>query len=129
MTRNSSDKAPRELSVSQLLAAVPQKNEAMTVETIGDDVVVSVPLRRPAWLVPPISWVLPFSGKRRVQLDATGTAVLELCDGRRTVEEVVESLAEKHKLSFRESQLAVTQFLKDLLQRGIIVIIGTNEND
>ena len=112
------------ISADKLLAAVPHRNAAVQTEPSGAALLVSVPLKRPRWLVPPLSWVIPFRGTRRIELDAAGRAVFELCDGRRTVEEIVESFAKTHTLSFRESQLAVTQFLRELLRRGIIAIVG-----
>jgi len=128
VSRSRKDKPSREMTLSQFLAAVPQKNSAIKVELAGDGLLVSVPIPRPRWLVPPISWILPFSDHRRVELDEPGKIVLELCDGQRTVEEVIESFAQKHKLSFRESQLAVTKFFRELVQRGIMVIVGNEEN-
>jgi hypothetical protein len=89
--------------------------------------VVSVPMRRPRFLVPPLSWILPYSSHRRVELDALGAGVLDLCDGRRSVEAVIEAFAARHKLSFREAQLAVTQFLKQLTHRGLLAIVGRED--
>jgi hypothetical protein len=128
VSRSRKDERSREMTLSQFLAAVPQKNSAIKVEPAGDGLLVSVPIPRPRWLVPPISWILPFSDHRRVELDGPGKTVLELCDGQRTVEEVVESFAQRHKLSFRESQLAVTKFFRELVQRGIMVIVGNEED-
>jgi len=115
----------REIAASKLLASVPHVNAKAEVKTVREGVIVSVPVRRPNWLIPPISWVLPWSSHRRVQLDEAGTAVLALCDGQRNVEQVIETFAQEHKLSFRESQLAVTQFLRELLRRGIVAMVGT----
>lgn len=115
----------RQMAVSQLLSAVPHKNEAMKLQPAGRGALVSVPVRRPKWLAPPVSWILPWSRHRRVQLDEPGTEVLNLCDGQRTVEEIIERFAQEHRLSFREGQTAVTQFLRELVRRGIIVLLGT----
>jgi len=121
-------KADRRMAVAEFLSAVPHQNTAMKVEPVADGVIVSVPVRRPGWLVPPISWLLRWSDVRRVQLDAAGTETLELVDGRRTVEDIVETFAESHKLSFRESQVAVTAFMRQLVQRGIVVVVGMSES-
>jgi len=115
----------REMAASKLLASVPMRNEVAEVTPSGEGALVTVPVRRPGWLIPPISWVLPWRSHRRIQLDAPGAEVLGLCDGERNVEQVVESFARAHKLSFRESQLAVTAFLRELLRRGIIALVGT----
>ena len=123
MKEPSKSEAARQEAVSKLLSLVPQKNMVAEVIPTSEGVVVSVPLRRPGWMVPPISWVLPRRSHRRVQLDAPGAEVLALCDGQRNVEQIIETFAEGHELDFGESQLAVTQFLRELLRRGIIVIM------
>jgi hypothetical protein len=89
--------------------------------------VVSIPIPRPKYLVPPLSWILPFSPNRRVELEPVGSGVLGLCDGRRTVEAIIERFATDHQLSFREGQLAVTQFLRQLMQRGLVVLVGKDK--
>ena len=122
--RGKSGKGAGRISVDEFLASVPYRNEAMEVEPVGKGLLLSVPVRRPRWLVPPLSWVLPWSGYRRVELDEPGTEVFNLCDGKRSVEEIIETFAENHKLSFREGQVAVTQFLRELLKRGIIALVG-----
>jgi hypothetical protein len=116
----------REMKVSQLLLAVAHRNAEAEVQRVGDGALVSIPMARPRWLVPPLSWILPFSSVRRVQLDALGTAVLDLCDGKRTVEQIIETFAGENKLSFREGQLAVTQFLQELVRRGIVALVGAS---
>jgi hypothetical protein len=118
-----------QMAVGHLLSAVPQVNRAVALEPTAEGLLVSIPTRRPRWLVAPLSWLLPFSGQRCVELDAPGKAVLELCDGQRNVEDVIERFASDNKLSFRESQLAVTQFLKELLRRGIVALVGMDRHE
>ena len=109
----------------ELLAAVPFQNEAADVRTAPQGtMLVSVPLKKPRWLVPPLTYILPFSSERRVELDEIGSEVFQMCDGEKTVESIIEKFAENHKLSFRESQIPVTQFLEQLSQRGLIAIVG-----
>lgn len=115
----------RMMAATKLLASVPHVNAKVDVQENPEGAIVSVPIRRPGWLVPPISWVLPWRSHRRIQLDGPGWAVLSLCDGRRNVEQVIETFAQDHKLSFRESQIAVTQFLRELIRRGLIALVGS----
>ena len=118
--------ASKRPSAAQLLTAVPHPNESMRREENADGtLLLTIPLRRPLWLVPPLSWVLPFGGSRRVELDELGACVLNLCDGHNTVERIITQFSAEHKLSFREAQVAVTQFLKMLTQRGIVVIVAS----
>jgi hypothetical protein len=117
--------APSQISVDQFLRAKPLRNVSMKMERRGDGTtLVSIPLRRPGWMVPPLSWLLPFSSHRRIELDTVGSEVLEMCDGSRTVERIIEDFASKEKLSFREAQLSVTQFLQQMSHRGMIAIVG-----
>ena len=110
-------------SSNDILVSLPVPNRAMSVHPRPDGtVLVSVPVRRPAWLSPPLSWLMPFSARRRIELDAVGACVLDLCDGRRSVQDLIEAFASRHKLSFREAQLPVRQFLRQLTERGIVAI-------
>ena len=108
----------------ELLRAVPFANEAMEVEPKGRGAIIAVPMRRPRWLFPPFCWIIPFSAMRQVELDPVGYSVLQQVNGKRTSEKIVESFAKIHKLSFREAQLPVTQFLQQLSERGVIAIVG-----
>jgi len=116
---------PRSLSAEDFLRAVPFANRAMTIVPASDGgALASIPMNRPRWLVPPLSWMLPYSSQRRVRLDAVGCGVLGLCDGNRNIETIIEEFARANKLSFREAQLPTTQFLKQMTERGIIVVVG-----
>ena len=109
----------------EFLRSVPHANTAMDLSARPNGTAMAiVPMRRPRYLVPPLSWILPFSSQRRVELDSVGVSVLEMCDGSHTVEAIMEQFAVDHKLSFRESQLAVGQFVRQLTSRGIIAIVG-----
>jgi len=132
MTKAKTSQSPskRTRYAGDFLRAVPHVNEAMTLTPHPDGAVVAaVPMKRPRYLVPPLSWVLPFSPVRKVELDRLGASVLEMCDGRRTIEKIIEIFAGAHKLTFREAQLSVTQFLRQLTQRGLVVIVGLGEGN
>ena len=127
MRKKTQDKPvkPSQVGVDRFLGARPMRNESMLLDRRTDGTaLVSVPIRRPAWLVPPLSWVMPFSAHRRVELDTVGTTVLDMCDGERTVERIIEDFARTEKLSFREAQLPVTQFIQQLAERGMMAIVG-----
>jgi len=116
------------MSAARFLQAVPYLNQAMDVRhRLDGSALASIPIPRPKYLVPPLSWILPFSPHRRVELERVGAGVLRMCDGKRTIEAIVEQFAASHKLSFREAQLPVTQFLRQLMQRGLVVIVGKDE--
>jgi hypothetical protein len=113
------------LSPGELLDAVPVRNsEAVSEREEDGETVVAVPLRRRWYMRPPLSWVMPFSSHRRVQLDRFGTEVWRGCDGRNTTETIVERFATTHHLSFHEARLSVMQFLRELVRRGLVVMAG-----
>ena len=58
--------------------------------------------------------------ERKLELDALGTQVWDLVNGRRSVRRLVREFAAAHKLPSREAEVAVTQFLRELGRRGLI---------
>jgi hypothetical protein len=105
-----------------MLDARPLHNAAASVIEDGDTVTLAVPTERPRWHVPPLSWIVRLAPQRTVRLDRLGTEVWRLCDGERTVEAVVEAFAERHGLSFHEGRVAVTGYLRMLVQRGALAV-------
>ncbi|MFC1817370.1 PqqD family protein [Thermodesulfobacteriota bacterium] len=57
---------------------------------------------------------------KKLQLDALGTAVWELLDGKRSVHQVVQQFAAKYSLHPKEAEVAVAQFLRELGRRGLV---------
>lgn len=105
--------------------AVPHVNDAMELHRRSTGgAIASVPMRRPRYLVPPLSWILPYSSHRRIELDELGMHFLDLCDGVRTIEEIIEEFVRRYRLSFREAQISVLHFSKQLVERGVIAIVG-----
>ena len=114
----------------RMLQAVPHRNQAARlVSEEGDgSVTLAVPTKRPAFLFPPISWVIRPRKERLTVLDPIGASVWRACDGRQTIEEIVENFAARHRLSFHESRVSVTHYVKSLLQRGVLAVsIGTSD--
>jgi hypothetical protein len=63
------------------------------MEHKDDRVAVYVRQKRPWFLkVPPLSWIVPFKRERRALLDRVGTRLWRMCDGERTVLELVDSI-------------------------------------
>lgn len=57
---------------------------------------------------------------KKLQLDAMGSFVWKLIDGRRSVGEIITIFAKEHKISKQEAETAVTTFIKSLGLRGFI---------
>jgi len=115
---------------TRMLSARLVHNSAARVEQVSDDrVKVYVKTVRPRFLVPPLSWILPVRRERGAELDRLGTEVWNLCDGSRTVEEVIDEFAAAHGLTFHESRAAITAYAKMLVARGALAIVIQREED
>ena len=113
------------ISVADLLDAVPLRSQTVRSERQPDGGwVLSVPMRRRWYTRPPLSWLMPISRERIIALDRLGSEVWQACDGRRTVEEIVDLFASAHDLTFHESRLSVMGFLRQLTRRGLVVVAG-----
>jgi hypothetical protein len=107
-----------------MLRARPVRNSAArAVENGSLGVTVYVKRRRPAWFVPPVSWIVPYKPEQQIVLDGLGRRIWLDCDGRRTVEEIVDRFKDEHRLSFHEARAAVTGYLQGLIQRGVLAIV------
>jgi hypothetical protein len=58
--------------------------------------------------------------KKKLQLDALGTSVWDLVDGKRSVGGMIKIFAETHRLENREAEVSVTQFIRELGKRGLL---------
>ena len=57
---------------------------------------------------------------KKLQLDVLGTSVWDLVDGKRSVRRMIQIFAETHRLEKREAEVSVTQFIRELGQRGLL---------
>lgn len=64
---------------------------------------------------------------RRIALDAIGSDVWHMIDGKNTLGLIAQKLAEKYKLSSREAELSLQQYFKELARRGYIGFIKEND--
>ena len=116
-----------QVSKREILESVPYVNEAAQITRNSEGhALVEVPLRRPRYMVPPLSWLVRFSERRRLALDPLGAAILGMVNGQRTTAQIIEAFAVENKLRFREAQTPVLQFLGMLLQRGVVAVAGRN---
>lgn len=65
--------------------------------------------------------------RKTVELDALGSAVWRLIDGRRSIGGIAAALADRFGLDAREAELAVAEFLRQLGRRGAIAMAGDPE--
>ncbi|HMP71756.1 MAG TPA: PqqD family protein [Kiritimatiellia bacterium] len=113
-----------------LLSAVLLRNQAAEVldEAPDGSVMLAVPTRKPGFLIPPFSWIIRPPRERLTHLDPIGASLWRACDGRATVESLVEKFAIQHSLTFHESRVSVTSYVTSLLRRGVLAVaVGTGQ--
>ncbi|HWP30825.1 MAG TPA: PqqD family protein [Fimbriimonadales bacterium] len=59
---------------------------------------------------------------RDVELEPIGAFVWKLCDGSRTLENIVERLRQEFKISKVEAEASLLSFMETLAKRGFIVL-------
>ncbi len=111
------------LDFQALLAFVPTPNSAVRAERRAHGLVLMVPLRERAW-TRLARLILPLRPERGYALDRLGEEVWQACDGKRTLETIVEAFATAHKLSFHEARLCVMQFIKMLSERNLVALVA-----
>ena len=109
---------------AEALNATPIKSvEIEEIQLDTGEVLLSYPVKARPWASGLIRW---FGGdsesaqKKKLQLDALGTAVWGLLDGDRSVRQVIQLFSDQHQLHPKEAEVAVTQFLRELGKREII---------
>ena len=91
------------------------------------NVLLRIP-RRDSSMVRVVSRVFKLPPYRTVALDELGTFVIEHCDGRHSVREIVEAFTRRFKLNRREAEVSMAAFLRTLGRKAIIgFIIEANE--
>ncbi len=117
---------PPPIDMANLLGAVPVANRAVRERRNGDTLILYVPLRQRWWMGPPFCWMpgVNFRKEKGVALDRLGQEVWKGINGRRSVEQLVERFAEKHKVRFHEARISVMTFLRMLMQRELIAVVG-----
>jgi hypothetical protein len=118
-------KVPR-LTREESLGAVVVQNRRLRVERNAEGVVtLYAPFRAAPFIERAARWLgAPArAGEAKIELDEIGSFVWDLCDGQRSVREMVAALAEKYKLNRKEAEVALTTFLRSLAGRNLVAIV------
>lgn len=112
-------KAARPASRREVLQLRPLRNPALDWYEEEDRVVLHIH-RAQTWKTRLLGVFFPLPEDRRVALDAIGTDVWRMLDGKATLGQIARAVANKYKLSPREAELSVQQFFKELGRRGYV---------
>ena len=112
-----------------MLLAIPTPNTAANAKYNEESGLVTVTVKhiKPEYMIPPFSWVVHFSPKKDITLDKLGSQLWKLCNGRNTVENIIDKFKDAHELTFHEARTSVVEYLKKLIQRGVVAVIIQEE--
>ena len=109
---------------SEALDSKPVKNNQIAEgRSDSGEIVIHYPVTMRPWiagLVKRLGGPSERTLTKQLQLDKLGTEVWELIDGRRSVRRIIQLFADHHRLQIREAEVAVTQFIRQLGQHGLI---------
>jgi hypothetical protein len=116
-------KKRKTLELGEQLASIPMRNEKAGAVP-GDEpgtLVVEIELRY-SGLMSFVSKALKLVDRKRYILDGVGKQVYESIDGMKSFETLIDDFAAHHKLTFFEARALLMQYIKILMNKGIVVI-------
>ncbi len=112
------------LSRAEALEYTPVKSRQISeVRLETGDVIIEYPLIVSPWIAAVANRLGNLQDRKqtkKLQLDAMGTSVWDLVDGKRSVRMIIQIFAKAHRLENREAEVSVTSFLRQLGQRGLL---------
>ncbi len=108
------------LSRDQAFSACPVHRPGIRMLSADDGDALLLVVKRPPFRSKLLERLAPVVRERRIELDEIGAQVWHWIDGRRTVRELVRAFSDKFGVNHREAEVAVVEFLKSLMTRGLI---------
>ncbi len=108
------------------LHAVPVRNEKLRIcdsPPDSDVLIVEVQLRYKG-LLGGIARFVKARQRKRYELAGISRELFEKLDGECTVDELIDWLCKLDRLTFLEGRALVLHYLRSLMQRGLVVVVG-----
>ena len=106
----------------RLLMSRPIRNEAVGIKKIDNDELEITMYREKTKLVILLSKLFKLPETRKVILDKIGACVWTLCDGNKTVNDIIKVFSKKYSLGREKAERSLLVYLEQLVRRGLIVI-------
>lgn len=103
-----------------MLASRPTRNDSLRWENNDAGEVQVFIERQDTWRVKLLSRVFYIPKERKITLDEVGSEVWQMCNGRNSVGDMIEELADKYQLNRKEAEVSLLQYLKTLGQKRFV---------
>lgn len=103
------------------MSSRPIRNSLLTWESNEEGkVVITIPSRNDT-LARIVSKIFVVPKSRQLMLDdEVGSAVWQYCDGEHSIRSIVDHLSKNYKLTRKEAEVSVTEFLRQLGRRRLV---------
>tara|TARA_B100000686_G_C16694293_1_gene919544 strand:+ start:588 stop:977 length:390 start_codon:yes stop_codon:yes gene_type:complete len=111
-----------------MLNSRPARNELLNWEKSDRGEAQIIVTRQDTWKVRLLSKMFYVPKERKITLDEVGTEVWQMCDGRTTVAQMIESLGKTYTLDRKEAEVSLLSYLKTLGQKRFVGFIVEGES-
>ena len=98
----------------------PARNEVLKWEKNEAGEARITVVRQDNWKTRLLSKVFYIPRERTITLDEVGTEVWQMCNGRTSVAQMIQSLRDKYQLDRKEAEVSLLSYLKTLGQKRFI---------
>ena len=74
-----------------------------------------------------LSKLAPAPTEKKIQLDRVGSIVWDLCDGERTMKDIVDHLQKEYKMLPSEAEVSLNAYFNQLSKRGLVGFVVPEE--
>lgn len=124
MSSKNTESARIPSDLREQLTCLPVRNMNITVLDQDDQrVAVEVPLKYPWFVFSFVKKVMKLHSTKSIELDAVGSRVFKMMDGKTTVEDIIDDVKDKHLLTFFEARALVLEYIRNLVARGLAAVV------
>ena len=116
------------LTREAMLNSRPARNELLSWEKSDRGEAQIIVTRQDTWKVRLLSKMFYVPKERKITLDEVGTEVWNMCDGRTSVAQMIESLGKTYTLDRKEAEVSLLSYLKTLGQKRFVGFIVEGES-
>ncbi len=114
---------PRAISLDEFLNSKPVTNPHLTWAR-SDKGEIAVTIKPENQGRKGFSKLFFLPKEKKIVLDKIGTFVWERCDGNHSVKQIAEELSKEYKMMRQEAETALSKYLQQLAERGMVGVIS-----